>query len=46
MYESVLGLGIRKECSLSWSETVDSGILTSVCLEVNSDHLQDINHVE
>jgi hypothetical protein len=46
MYASVFGVGVIKECRLSWSETIDSGILTGVGLEVNSDHLQDIIHVE
>ena len=46
MYASVFGVGVIKECSLSWSDTIDSGILTGVRLEVNSDHLHDINHVE
>ena len=46
MYASVLGLGVRKECRLSWSKTIDCGVLTGVRLEVNSDHLQDLNHVE
>ena len=46
MYATVFGVGVKKECRLSCSETIDSGVLTGVSLEVNSDPLQDINHVE